>query len=253
MAKIIELCGVPGVGKSFVYANLVKNGKSKTNWAPADHLYPRKKIEFSSPRNFVRSLVKQVNGNLDADMLKEAGIRFVSKYPEYMNESWEAIQRKHICGKDLPDVRFKEALRLKRSTEFIQYLMENQIARYAIVDIGGLVQRLDFTWVASRSIADDKNEAERLLDLMPLPQAVVYFFADRDTVVKRLSARKRKIAIHKNLSRQELESLCGKYEERWAFVCEMLTQRNVPVLKIDSHTEVEISTDRIDRFVDQLS
>jgi hypothetical protein len=216
-------------------------------------LFPKQKISFNGAKNFVHSLVKKMDKNLDQEILKEAGFRFVARHPNYMDQSWKAIQRKHINGRHLPDVRLKEASRLKRSTEFIQFLLESESAKYAVVDIGGLVQRLDFTWNTSEDIAEDKNEAEHFLEAMPLPQAVVYLFAPRDTVLKRLACRKRKIAIHRTLSMPELEAFCRKYEERWEVVCEMLVQRSVPVLKVNTEKKVEKIAEEINSFITKLS
>jgi len=252
MSKIIELCGIPGVGKSTVYSVLVSTWNKKDKWIPADFLYPKLKIDFKNPRNLISLFAGRIKGNLDLSELNEAGRRFVSEYPKYINHSWDALQRKHSSSKNAPDERFKEVKRLKRSTEYIQYLIENKCSQFAIVDIGGLVQRLDLTWNTSENISDDQKEAVYLLDSMPLPEAVVYMHIDLDKNVERLLNRKKTLARHKNLSAKELEDFCKKYKERWEMILDILMVRKVPVLKIQTDFPVTKIVEQIKEFIDGL-
>jgi hypothetical protein len=253
MARIIELCGVPGVGKTSTYSTLKsvwdKNGK----WIPAEFLYPRKKVDLKNPKRFVVSLTKKVRGLLEPAELKAAGERFVAAYPEYLDGSWNAIQRKHHQRANTPDNRFEEARRLQRSAEYIQLLNENETSKFAIVDIGGLVQRLDLTWLTSTNIHEDEKEAIQLLKLMPLPAAVVYIHINTERNVERLLGRKKTLGMHRNLTAAELRDFCGKYKERWEMVCDLLADKKIPVLKIDSGLDIEKNVQKIDEFAEALS
>jgi shikimate kinase len=252
VSKIIELCGIPGVGKSTVYSVLVSSWNKKDKWIPADFLYPKQKIDLKSPRNLISLFAGRIKGNLDLSELNETGKRFVSEYPKYMNHSWDAMQRKHSNSKNAPDERFKEVKRLKRSAEYIRYLIENKCPQFAIVDIGGLVQRLDLTWNTSQNISEDHMEAVHLLNSMPLPGAVVYLHIDLDRNVERLLNRNKTLARHKNLSAKELEDFCKKYEERWEIILNLLMDRKVPVLKIKADVPVMRIVEQIKEFVDGL-
>jgi hypothetical protein len=253
MAKIIELLGIPGVGKSSIYSALSSSWNKDMNWVPADLLLPKQKITFRSPKDFLLSFSKRIGKDINLSLLKEAGFRFVAQYPEYMNGSWDAIHRKHISREDGPDVRLKEATRLKKSTEYIQYISENESLKYAILDIGGLVQRLDFTWFTSKDIVEDQREIVHLLNFMPLPEGVIYIYVDQKINVERLLNRGRTLAVHRNLTGKELEEFCKKYQQRWAFVCDKLEEKNVPLLKIRAQIPIPEIKDRINEFVEKLS
>jgi hypothetical protein len=253
MAKIIEFCGIPGVGKSTVYYAMSKAWNKNKNWVPADILLPKHKITLRNPKAFVVSLSKRISKVMDAPLLKDAGIRFVEQYPEYINGSWSAIHRKHFNREDGPDVRLKEASRLKKSTEYIQYLKENKSLKYVMLDIGGLVQRLDFTWFNSKDLIEDQREIISLLGLMPLPEAVIYLYIDEKTNVERLINRGKRLAIHKKMTDIELENFCKKYLQRWEFVCNVLNEKNVPLLKIHANKPISEINICINDFVEKLS
>lgn len=216
-------------------------------------MYPKQTIDFTNPKRFILSLTKRGRGSLDLPTVKAAGERFVAQYQEYINSNWEAIQRKHYERDNTPDVRFEEGRRLQRSAEYIQLLNENRSSKYAIVDIGGLVQRLDLRWHTSKSLYEDEKEAVHLLNLMPLPEAVVYIYTDRQKNVERLLTRKRVLGIHKNLSASEFEAFCKKYQERWEMICGILVDRKIPLLKIDSSHKIRTSVEKINEFVENLS
>jgi hypothetical protein len=253
MAKIIELCGIPGVGKSSVYSAMSKAWNKNKEWVPADILLPKQKITLRNPNDFVVSLSRRISKVMDVPLLKEAGIRFVEQYPEYINGSWVAINRKHINREDGPDVRLKEASRLKKSSEYIQYLKENKSQKYALLDIGGLVQRLDFTWFTSKDLLEDQKEIIHLLNSMPLPEAVIYFFVEKKINVERLLGRGKRLAIHKKMTDKELDKFCEKYQQRWEFVCNALTNKNVPLLKIQANKPISEIKTSINKFVEKLN
>jgi hypothetical protein len=252
MAKIIELCGIPGVGKSTIYSALSAAWSKDKEWVPADFLLPKQKINFRNSKDFILSIPKWIGKDIDLRLLKEAGFRFVSQYPDYMNGSWEAVLRNHLSREDRPDVRLKEATRLKKSTEYIQYLKENKSTKYAILDIGGLVQRLDFTWFNSKDIHEDQRELVALLSSMPLPEAVIYMYVDEKTNVERLLNRGRTLAVHKKLTVRELEEFCQKYQQRWSIVCKKLEEKNVPLLKINNQISIPEIKYMINEFVEKL-
>jgi thymidylate kinase len=131
-------------------------------------------------------------------------------------------------------------------------LIENETSKLAIVDIGGLVQRLDLTWLTSTSIHEDEKEAIHLLNIMPLPAAVVYVHINTDTNVERLQNRKKTLRMHRSLSATELREFCGRYRERWEMVCGLLADRKIPVLKIDSGLEMKENVKKINEFAEAL-
>lgn len=253
MAKIIELCGVPGVGKTTTYSELKSVWNKHHKWIPAEFLYPRKKVELKNPKTVFYTLSQRVRGILEHSEVKAAGERFVIENPKYLDSTWNAIHRKHMERGSTPDNRFEEARRLQRSAEFIQLLIENETQKFAIIDIGGLVQRLDLTWYTSKDFREDEKEAIHLLDLMPLPAAVVYISIDLEKNVERLLGRNKTLKIHRNMSARELQEYCKKYRQRWEMICGLLTEKNIPVLRIDSNVDKKKNVKAIDEFVEKLS
>lgn len=96
MARIIELFGAPGVGKTTLYEEMENLWNKDCNWMPSQYFYPKKKITTDNLRSFFFNILKRVknkNGEVDTHALEEAGRRFIELYPQYIEVCWSNINR----------------------------------------------------------------------------------------------------------------------------------------------------------------
>jgi thymidylate kinase len=99
---------------------------------------------------------------------------------------------------------------------------------------------------------EDKIEALALINLMPLPEAVVYIQVDVEENVKRILNRKKVLPVHKYLSKDELETITRNNHERWRIICEILENKRVPILRINSECNININVNKIMEFAGNL-
>lgn len=248
MARIVELVGSPGVGKTTLYREMEYRWNKKRNWVPGEYLYPKEKSGSESPGTFILNVFRQITGRkqkVDTSAMKEAGERFVTLYPEYMDECWNNIncsQKKNLNGLDL---RFQKISYLYRLTQKIQTLTEINSDKIAMVD-EGLIHFL------TSKLYYKEEEIENLLQIMPLPDAVISIETDLQENTKRLMQRKKVIPMHKLLIGSELEKITHIDHYKRVIVNRILETMDIPFLKIDSTHKIAGNVDKIMNFVESL-
>ncbi|MBA3284179.1 MAG: hypothetical protein H0U27_03855, partial [Nitrosopumilus sp.] len=90
MAIIAELCGIPGAGKSTIYHTLKSIWKSHYPWIPFHKALPKTDIDSNSVKQLFITLAKKTLNLPNVNEMEEAGKRFISTHPEYINFFWKA-------------------------------------------------------------------------------------------------------------------------------------------------------------------
>ena len=252
MAKIVEFYGSPGVGKSTIYEKLKDKWKKDFNWIPSHLLYTKKKIKLEGLNKFLLAVVRAIkNGNFDDVEMKEAGDRFVAQYPEFIDAFWNNIlfkQKKSYNGLDL---RFERAKYFYTTIQKIQFLRESNCKKIALVD-EGLIHRISRGLYKSENLTEEINEIKHLLQIMPLPDALVYVETDVQENAKRLAHRKKVISMHKSLTLTEIENIIPETQERMKNVTKILENKGIPILRVDAKLNIETNVTKIRSFVEGL-
>ena len=252
MAKIVEFYGSPGVGKSTIYDELKGKWKKDYNWIPSHHLYTKNKIKFESLSKFLLSVARIIkNGNMDDVAMKEAGDRFVAQYPEFIDAFWNNIifkQKKSYNGLDL---RFERAKYFYSTIQKIQFLREINSKKIALVD-EGLIHRISRGSYKSENLIEEINEIKHLLQIMPLPDALVYVETGVEENAKRLDNRKKVISMHKLLSISELENIIHETKERMENVTKILENKGIQILRVDAKLHIGTNVTKIKSFIEGL-
>lgn len=252
MAKIVEMCGAPGVGKSTIFKEIENRKGENRKWATATNLNPfiRKSLPY-----FVEKVVRAINNRKsynDSVALKDAGDRFVTQFPEYINACWSNIFYRQNRSFNGLDVRFEKAAFLNRIIQKIQVIRESKSDKIIIID-EGLINLIDRGLHKSANSVGEREEIQNLLELMPLPDALVYIEADIKENAHRLLHREKVRDMHKKLSEKELINCTLECKERLFTTIKILEGKGMPVLYLDSKNAVDFNANKIVEFTESLN
>jgi len=247
MAKIVELSGPPGVGKTTIYREIKARWKKNNNWIPGSYLCPHPDLSFQYFRMFLSYLPKKLKGKAGGtfyDVKMAARRRFVEQYPEYMDACWHDLivkQKKAFNGLDL---RLKKAELLGGQIETFQFLRESTTTKTAILE-EGLVHLLDVL-----SFCDTIEEIVQIVDVMPLPDALIYIKTDVSENVRRVMQRGDYISLHTSLDSNQLQNITRRSQQRRELINQVLEARGIPILHINAKVSIKENADQIIAFIE---
>lgn len=273
MAKIVEICGSPGVGKSTIFKEIERRRKSSDIWTTATNINPYgdqnfteyvvkilEEIKKGSSRNsiinqestfaFLKRIYKEIKRGrnyTDPNLKKEAGERFVEQFPEYINACWGNIYYRQVKSINGLDLRLEKADFIYKIIKKIQIIKENKTNKITIID-EGLINLIDRALYKSVNITEEKEEIASLLNVMPLPDALVYIETDLHENAKRLVLRKDVRTMHKGLSMNELIDYTKISRERVLAAIELLKSKGIPLLYLNSNDHIKENASKIIDF-----
>lgn len=273
MAKIVEICGSPGVGKSTIFKEIERRRKSSDIWTTATNINPYgdqnfteyvvkilEEIKKGSSRNsiinqestfaFLKRIYKEIKRGrnyTDPNLKKEAGERFVEQFPEYINACWGNINYRQVKSINGLDLRLEKADFIYKIIKKIQIIKENKTNKITIID-EGLINLIDRALYKSVNITEEKEEIASLLNVMPLPDALVYIETDLHENAKRLVLRKDVRTMHKGLSMNELIDYTKISRERVLAAIELLKSKGIPLLYLNSNDHIKENASKIIDF-----
>ncbi|WPP52906.1 AAA family ATPase [Catalinimonas niigatensis] len=279
MAKIVEICGSPGVGKSTIFSEIICRWERNNKWTVATNLNPQgpessydfiKKIvkevrkgkisvgsksrKRESMYEFVRRIYREIKKGknyVDEVVLKKAGDRFVAQYPRYVDACWNNIfyrQKKSSNGLDL---RFEKTEFIYRVIKKIQVSRERKADKVVILD-EGLVNMIDRGLYKSTNSEDEREEIYKLLEEMPVPDALVYIEIDLQENVNRILHRSDMRDMHRGLCVDELINVTQKCRERILTSIQYLESKGIPVLYLNSNDTIQENADKIIAFAESI-
>ncbi len=252
MAKIIELCGSPGVGKSTIYKEIVSKWRRYYNWTPAHYLYPQVNSDYRSIKNFLITFLKKDYRKTDAIAMRNAGRRFVSQYPQFIEACWNHILLREKESLNGTDQRFEKAVYMYTLMQKIQISRESEYEKIAIVE-EGLINGIGNVLFKSENIIEEKEEIIDLLNQMPLPNALVYVETDINENIRRLVTRKKVLSSLKSLDTNQLSNITQKLRKTREMATKVLEDIGIPVLYINSTDSVGINASKIISFAEVLN
>jgi len=279
MAKIVELCGSPGVGKSSIFYELEKRRKNNYKWTTASNINPYGKKSFydfvksiflkvkngqnqgdlsaknlDSLYDFVRFIYREIKKGrnfVDLEAMKEAGERFVAQNPKYIKACWGNIFARQTKSYNGLDLRFEKAKFIYKIIKKNQVLKERKANQVIIID-EGFINMIDRGLYKSITPEAEKQEIYDLLEVMPLPEALVYIETDLNENAKRLFSREEIRDMHKGLSLSELIDFTKTCRERILTAIKYLENKGIPVLYIDSTNPIRENADKIIEFTENV-
>lgn len=254
MARIVELCGIAGVGKSTIFKAMISKWNTSADWVPGHFLYPQEKLRFDTLSKFILSVERKLTtgeGNIDERAMKAYGDRFLTLHPAYIDACWNNIFSREHKRVDGLDIRFDKARYLYSTLQKFQFLKESETGKTTVID-EGLTHRIANGMYRGESPEKEREEIYHLVRLMPLPDALVYVDAETEEVVQRLVNRRKVILSHQSMSQTHLQHNCQRSKERMAVVIKNMESRNVPILRIDAKTEIAVNAASIIDFVESV-
>ncbi|RKS53953.1 hypothetical protein BC962_2220 [Gillisia mitskevichiae] len=276
MARIIEICGSPGVGKSTIFKELEKISENGDAWETVSNKNPmgeKSHLEFleellselKKGRRPINSRVSKLEDSFsfikriyrkfklgrnftDLYILKQAGERFVSKYPKYVDACWKNIFYKQGSSSNGMDLRFEKAEFIYLIMKKFQILMEKKDDKTFIID-EGLINMIDRGLYKSNNIIDEKVEIKDLLDTMPWPNGIVYLYTDLVENAKRIKYRTDIRDMHKGLTSKEIIEFSAASRQRIVTAIEYVKECGCPVLVLDSTESIRDNALRIVEFI----
>lgn len=279
MAKIVEICGSPGVGKSTIFKEIERRRKSTDIWTTANNINPygeqnfkeyvakileeikkgpyRKSLNNQNKEStfaYIKRIYKEIKRGRnysDPTSKKEAGERFVEQFPEYMNACWGNIYYRQVKSINGLDLRLEKADFIYKIIKKIQIITENKTNKITIID-EGLINLIDRALYKSVNITEEQEEIASLLKVMPLPDALVYIETDLHENAKRLLLRKDVRSMHKGLSMNDLIDYTKISRERVLTAIELLKSIGIPLLYLNSNDHINENACKIIDFAKNL-
>lgn len=254
MAKIIELLGSPGVGKTTLYREMESLWNKDCNWMPSWHFYPKKEITTARLSSFFFDVLKRIknkNGEIDAYAMEEAGRRFIELYPDYIEACWNNINRMQKNNPDKADLRFHKASYIYKVIKKIQAIREKTSHKIAVAD-EGLINIINSIFHEREVLTEEKEEINRLLELMPIPDGVVYVETGLQENFKRLTERKKVIPVHQSLEDGELKKIIRLDYDKRTVINNIIESKNIPSLTINSSELIAVNVSKIISFAENL-
>lgn len=255
MAKIIEVTGPAGVGKTTILNNLGHIWKESDNWVLKQKLFPRQKIypfKVSSIAQNLPYLIKFGKTNLDSTALLNAGKRFIMQNSAYLDVYWHNLDTCYCCDLNGFDSRFDSTAKFYSNLQKYQYVKDHSINKYVLFDEGLVHHLAGRVPVVQQKLQDDFSDIYDVVEAMPLPEVLILIDTDADIIASRIAQRKKTIGVHKQKSTGEIVEFTLKVQRRMYFVKDLLQAKGVTILCLDSNNPVNYNTQKIAQFINEL-
>lgn len=206
--------------------------------------------ELESRMNYIRRIYRKLKLGrkfVDLYILKQAGEKFVQKYPNYVKACWNNIFYRQARSMNGLDLRFEKAEFIYLIMKKVQVLREKQNDTTYIID-EGLINMIDRGLYKSENPIDEKHEIEELLESMPWPDGIVYLHTSLKENAHRIKYRTDIRDMHKGLTPEQLMEFSARCRERILIAIEYLRESGCPVLDLDSDRSIKENANRIIEF-----
>jgi thymidylate kinase len=235
-AKIIEIIGPPGIGKTTIYEALCTTWSPVSNWIYLDALLTPKPRFSEFKAWFEYQLKKVLRKKIVKSIPVEYGLRFVEEYQDLANFYWNHLSNPDIYHDGEIKKRFRSAYFLYADFCKYQAILESRSSKPCIIN-EGLLQK-------SFLIQDDKqlmrDVINKYVPLLPLPHAIIYINTPNiGLVLERLRSRKKIIASHFGKGDKELKDDIENWQLLLNTISEIMQRKGVPVYNIDGDRSIE--------------
>jgi len=235
-AKVIEMIGPPGIGKTALYEFLCARWSPQLSWTCQEELLiPKPGIEDFKGwlgYNARKWLGKRLNKHISSDF----GRRFINNHIDLCTFLWNLISGPGVYTNQELDMRYRTANNLFLDFCRYQAILEKSSEKPCLI-CEGFLQKSFLVQVNEES---RQEVVQNYIKLLPLPYAVIYMNTHKsDIIVERLLARKKMIASQVGMDYQMLMEDIRKWSATLELVTSSLHSYNVPVYYIDGANPIQ--------------
>ncbi len=253
MARIVEIVGPSGVGKSYIYNQLRDAWNKNDKWAVYhDFRYERKsRNSFSRPEiiyeylynilNKVKYISYKPSGGEQLDHMK----KFHEDHRQFVDHTLDIINR---CCREFykKDNRYFATLYFYKSVEELQAIRELQHDKRICLFDEGLLSRI--MHLSSESLTD--QDMDEYLNYMPVPDGVILLKSDPRRICENIKKRRRVATIHQGLNEQQLHDYTEKTQYHMEYAAGYFREKGVKVMEINLDSARD---NHIDTIVEKLN
>lgn len=250
--KIIELVGVPGVGKSTIYNSLCKSWNEAHNWIYEDRLLAPDQPRLFNFKNWVEYNYKSMLGKkLSKSIPIEYGLRFIKKNKSLASFCWDHLSQNSIPENNQIDLRFRASYFLFWSFCRYEAIWEKLNGKPCLMEEGFLQK--SFLMQGTKNPDVQMDVLETYLSLLPLPYAVVHLrVPDNKLVIDRLRSRSKTIASHIDIDNEEMEKKTEVWNKNLNFILEKIKMKGVLVFEINGEEPVRNSVANLKGILSEI-
>lgn len=253
MAKLIEISGPNGVGKSTILNKLNEQWKENSLYITSDRFFPKKKIIYTNLKSFLYSTYQYFRRTeIDLEPLSASGSRFVKSHQDFIDKFVLLLATDKKFGFNGVDLRPENIPFFYKATWKVHYIREAEIDTIVLLD-EGFIHHLGRLVNKGDQIELEKQQIFDLLKITPLPDAIIYLELDAEENAKRLVERNKTLNMHENLSYNEILDFVKLSQKRREVINEYLISQKVPILYIDSKDPFDINCRKINSFIEKIN
>jgi thymidylate kinase len=251
MAKIVELLGPSGVGKSSLYLELQNQWSEDDSWAVYhDLVYRRKGKDLVSLILKIKSLWSKVSCSdyfWNDGNLKDSQRQFADSHPEFMSVLMDLIQNHTKEGFNGEDKRFLVTFFSLKSIGRLQEVLKREDDKRTCLIDEALLSRI----MHLNSPTFTQDHIEDYMSAMPLPDGLIYLNAPADLVLERVHKRVKTSTIHEGLSDHAIREYTENTQQLMESVIHFLNKKKIPVLRLDAKKSLKELSDRTIHFLEE--
>ena len=253
--KRIDFLGAPGVGKTTIYKNLLKQRKRSDKWFTPREIKIQygKNLLWEEGEYFKLLFLKTKNSKNIANSIAEQYIEkkgkdILWKEKNKFEDFWELIIKGVASGKKHPLRKLMGVnyfyLTMRDLVFFLSLEIENQI----LFD-ESLSQKI--YGIADWEIGAFEKTTEDYFKKMPLPDSLIFFWVNTEDLLERIKSRGKIIPGHREMGENEIQKVILAQQHIASLGKDVLKSRGVNVIEINTNDKVEKNTKIINDMLRQ--
>ena len=247
--KRIDFIGAPGVGKTSIYRELLRQRTKKDNWLTYDEAkikiaeqYILKDKKYLKLVLLKASLFKNIHIFVADRILEKYYNKSLwnkrNEYNHFLSAVMEGIliERKEPVRKLIGINWFFELIRE------VAFLENSKISGMFLFD-ESLSQKIYGLTEYNQRLS--KNIVRDYFNAMPPPDILIYCYADFGTLLDRLNNRKNRIPVHHGLNNDQLKTVILNHMNISLIAKNILKKRNIPIIAVDTNNNIKTNAKEI--------
>ncbi|WP_215223626.1 hypothetical protein [Echinicola shivajiensis] len=249
--NIVQIIGVPGVGKSSIFKELCNDWNSKQNWTHLEALIDQRKSRAERvTKRSINLLKRLLNIKNHQSFPTNKGIQFAHDNMELSNFFWKHLSNTEFEANADPGQRFRSAFFLYRDFCRYQVIQDHANGIPCVMDEGFLQK--SFLVHSEKRIID--AVLDDYLSLIQLPKAMIWIHVKPiDIIIERIKNRSKRIASQIDLEDEKLKIETIKWRKLIKRLIKKTELKGVKIYKIDGRNSIKYNVEKVKTILSDLS